>query len=78
MVKAYVCINVDIGTDLEVLKELRKIKGVMEAYTLYGVYDLIALIEADTMSKLKDLVHQRIRKIDQVRSTLTMIVQDDN
>ena len=78
MVRAFVCINVDIGTDIEVLKELKQIKGIKEAYTLYGVYDLIAMIEADVMTDLKDLVHQQIRKIDKVRSTLTMIVQDEN
>jgi DNA-binding Lrp family transcriptional regulator len=71
---AFVLINAEIGSEGEVLKELRKIEGVEEAYSVYGVYDVIAKVKAESMDKLKDVVTWRIRRLEKVRSTLTMIV----
>ncbi|KYH41323.1 MAG: hypothetical protein AYL32_006080 [Candidatus Bathyarchaeota archaeon B26-2] len=71
---AFVLINAEIGSEGEVLKALREIEGVKEAYSVYGVYDIIAKVEADSMDKLKDVVTWRIRRLNKVRSTLTMIV----
>jgi len=61
----------------EVLKELEKIEGVKEAYTVYGVYDIIAKVEANTMDGIKDIVTWKIRKLSNVRTTLTMIVIEE-
>jgi len=71
---AFVLINAEIGSELEILKELKKIEGVEEAYSVYGVYDVIAKVKADSMDKLKDIVTWQIRRLEKVRSTLTMIV----
>jgi len=71
---AFVLINAEIGSEEEILKELKKIEGVEEAYSVYGVYDVIAKVRADSMDKLKDIVTWRIRRLEKVRSTLTMIV----
>jgi len=71
---AFVLINAEIGGEEEVLQEIKKVEGVQEAYTVYGVYDIVAKIEAETMDKLKEVVTWRIRRINKVRSTLTMIV----
>lgn len=71
---AFVLINAEIGSEGEVLRELKKIEGVEEAYSVYGVYDVIAKVKADSMDKLKDIVTWRIRRLEKVRSTLTMIV----
>ena len=74
LAKAYVLINTDTGMEEEVLKELRQIQNVTEAYTIYGVYDLIAKVEADSLDKVKDIVSSRIRRLEHVRSTLSMMV----
>ena len=71
---AFVLINTEIGSEREILNELKKVKGVEEAYSVYGVYDIIAKVKADSMDELKDIITWRIRKIEKVRSTLTMIV----
>jgi len=71
---AFVLINAEIGSEEEVLKELKKVEGVVEAYVVYGVYDVVAKIKADTMDKLKDVVTWHVRRLNKVRSTLTMIV----
>jgi DNA-binding Lrp family transcriptional regulator len=76
MPKAYVLINVESGSEDEVLKELKRIEGVEEAYFSYGVYDLITKIKADTMEKLKEMVTRQIRALNKVRSTLTLILME--
>jgi DNA-binding Lrp family transcriptional regulator len=71
---AVVLINAEIGSEDEVVAELRKIGNVKESYVVYGVYDIVAKVEADSMDKLKEIVTWKIRRLDKVRSTLTMIV----
>ena len=71
---AFVLINAEIGSEEEVLKELKKVEGVVESYIVYGVYDVVAKIKADAMDKLKDIVTWHVRRLNKVRSTLTMIV----
>ena len=77
MPKAFVLINTEIGSEADVLKDLKKIEGVEEAFSVYGVYDIIAKVSADTMDKLKEIVTWRIRRLDKVRSTLTMIIIEE-
>ena len=74
---AFVLINTEIGSESEVLKTLKDVEGVIEAYAVYGVYDVVAKITADTMDKLKEIVTWRVRRLDKVRSTLTMIVVEE-
>ncbi len=74
MPTAIVLINTEIGTEQDVFEQLSKIEGVKEAYIVYGVYDIVAKLEAENMDSLKEIVANRIRKLDRVRSTLTMIV----
>jgi DNA-binding Lrp family transcriptional regulator len=77
MPRAYVLINVESGSEDDVLKELKALEGVEEAYFSYGVYDLITKIKADTMDKLKEMVTRRVRTLSKVRSTLTLIMMEE-
>ena len=74
MATAFVLINAEIGAETEVLKGLKDVKEVKEGHMVYGVYDIIARIETETMQELKDIISWKIRRLDKVRSTLTMIV----
>jgi Lrp/AsnC family transcriptional regulator for asnA, asnC and gidA len=74
MSKAYVLLNVESGTEEAVLKQLQQISIVEEAHISYGVYDLIIKVHSDTMDKMKEDISHKIRKIKQVRSTLTLII----
>ena len=74
MPAAFVLVNAEIGSEDDVLDELKSTKGVVGAWIVYGVYDIVAKIEADTMEKLKEVITTNIRGLENVRSTLTMIV----
>jgi DNA-binding Lrp family transcriptional regulator len=73
MPMAFVLINTEMGAEREVLADLRKISDVKEAYFVYGVYDIVAKVESDSMDRLKDVVTWNIRRLNKVRATLTMM-----
>jgi DNA-binding Lrp family transcriptional regulator len=77
MTRAFVLLNVETGSEDNVLKQLKKISAVEEAYVSYGVYDLVIKAKADTMEELKDAVAHKIRVINQVQSTLTLIMMEE-
>jgi len=69
-------IKSDLGAEIDVLKEIREIPEVRKAYTIYGVYDLIIRVETGTSDDLKELIQQKLRIIQNVQSTLTMVIID--
>jgi DNA-binding Lrp family transcriptional regulator len=74
MPTAYVLINCDLGSEEEIIKEIKKLPDVVEVSGVYGVYDIIVKLTADSMDKLRETITWKVRRIDKVRSTLTMIV----
>jgi DNA-binding Lrp family transcriptional regulator len=67
-------LNVETGTEEEVMNSLKDLTEVKEARMVYGVYDIIVRVETETMEELKTVVSWTIRRLDRVRSTMTMIV----
>ena len=61
MATAFVLINAEIGAESDVLKGLKDIPEVKESHMVYGVYDIIARIQTDTMQELKDIITWKIR-----------------
>ncbi len=74
MTKAFVFINVEPGSENEVLKRLRNVPEVKESYFVYGVYDIVAKVESGSMDRLKEVITWKVRRLDKIRSTLTTIV----
>jgi DNA-binding Lrp family transcriptional regulator len=71
---AFVLLNVEPGGEDEVKDTLSKLEGVLEYHTVYGTYDMVVKLTADSMDEIKKVVTGKIRKLDKVRSTLTMLV----
>jgi DNA-binding Lrp family transcriptional regulator len=76
-VKAFVLINTQIGSEEEVLKDLRSLEEVEEAHIVYGVYDIVAKVIAEDINKLRDIVTMKIRKMKKIMSTTTMVVIEE-
>jgi Lrp/AsnC family transcriptional regulator for asnA, asnC and gidA len=74
MPTAYMLITTE-EFDAQLMKTLKEIKGVEEAYPVYGVYDIIVRTRAETMDKIRE-THNKIRKLQKVRQTLTMIAHE--
>jgi len=76
MAKAFVFINVELGSENEVLKRLREVPEIKESYLLYGVYDIAAKVETDSMDHLKEIITWKVRKLDKIKSTTTTVVME--
>jgi DNA-binding Lrp family transcriptional regulator len=74
MTSALVLINTEAGSEENVLKILKNIDEIKEIYLTYGAYDIIAKIVVEDIGRLKEVVSEKIRKIREVKNTLTMIV----
>jgi len=72
MPSAYVLFNTESGSEEQVLNEIKKLGKITEASISYGVYDIIVKVETETDKELKELVTFKLRKIHNVRSTLTL------
>jgi len=73
MVKAFVMINVKVGTDVEVARQLRSVPNVVAVYDVYGTYDLIAELEAATLDELYATLSSGVRSLENIVSTHTLM-----
>jgi DNA-binding Lrp family transcriptional regulator len=73
MLYAYVMTSCDISSTEEVVSELQKIKGVQEVSMVSGIYDIVVKTSSRN-EKYLEQTNMRIREIDKVLSTMTLIV----
>ena len=74
MPKALVLMNAEMGYENKLVDELKKTPHVSEVYAIYGVYDVMVKVEADSMEQLRDAISTGLRRIDGIKSSLTMII----
>jgi DNA-binding Lrp family transcriptional regulator len=75
--KAYVLINTELGQEAAVVKVLKDVEGITDIFSLYGIYDVIVQVEAESMDKIKEIVFNNIRRLDSVKTTITLITYGD-
>lgn len=73
MVTAFVFITTKTGKEKDVLNKLLKESSVKEATTVYGDYDIVAKIEAETLDRLNEFITKTLRSLSDVSSTSTLI-----
>ena len=79
---AYILINSDLGTDVSIIEYLNKTlseeKDIQfEVDGVYGVYDIIVKLTSENGETLRGIITNKVRTIDHVQSTLTMMVIDE-
>lgn len=74
--KAYVLIDVRAGEVKDVVNQLRKLEHVLEAHMTFGPYDTVAVITADDMNGLGNMIASEIQPIPGVLETLTCVAVD--
>ncbi len=74
MAKAFVLVETAVGKTKEVMAEISGAAGISEVYTVTGPYDIIAVIEKETLSDIGDLVTTDIHGIKGVARTVTCLV----
>ena len=71
--KAFVLINTELGQEATVVEALGHVHGINDVRALYGIYDVIAEVEAESMDKVKEIVFNNIRMLESVKTTITLI-----
>ena len=73
MATAYVLINCELGSEESIIEQLKTLDGVIEVHGTFGAYDILAKIESAQVEDLRETITWKIRKIEKIRSTLTLM-----
>lgn len=73
MAKAFVLIETTVGRTKEVATALKDLKGMTSVNAVTGPYDVIAIIEAETLNEIGDIVTQVIHPIHGISRTVTCL-----
>ena len=78
---AYVLINSDLGTDVSIIAKIKEILTdnndvQCEIQGVYGVFDIILKLSSTDSDILRSIITNKIRKINNIQSTLTMMVTE--
>lgn len=74
MIVAYLLAKVEAGKDKEALQEIKKMSGVKQVASVYGIYDLHVEVSFDTMEELDKFIFEGIRKVLGIKETVTLVV----
>ena len=73
MAKAFVLINCELGTEKQVVTDLEAMDCVKQVSGTFGAYDFLANLECDNCEKLRELIKLELKRIKNVRSTITLM-----
>ena len=71
--KTYVLIETAVGKTREVATQLRDVGGIKDVDVVTGPYDIIALIEAEDINSIGDIVTGKVHTIGGVVRTVTCV-----
>jgi DNA-binding Lrp family transcriptional regulator len=72
--QAYILIRTHIGDIYPALGILRRTSGIISAYATFGPYDIVALVEAEDIDQLSNLVAKKIHGISEILETTTCVL----
>jgi DNA-binding Lrp family transcriptional regulator len=72
MEKAYILIGCELGSENDIVSKLSKMDRVKDARIVYGDYDIVVEVETETEAQMDSIITKKIRKLDKVRSTMTL------
>lgn len=73
MATAYVLINCDMGSEGSVINDIKSIAGVKSVNGVFGAYDVIVEVQTPTIDNLRETITMKMRKLEGVRTTLTLM-----
>jgi len=72
MEKGFILLSCDIGAEYDLASQLKTIDGIKNTTVTYGEYDIVIEAETENEQKMNDLITTKIRKIEKIRSTITL------
>ena len=76
MVKAYILVKVQVGSERDIFNKLKKMSEVEDVNELYGEWDIIAKVKVNKLEDLDSLISDKIRAVKEIKETSTMIVAE--
>ena len=76
MEKAYLLLSCEIGKEHELASQLLPIDEIKSVIITYGDYDIVVEAETDDSAQMDNLITSKIRKLEKIRSTITLRVTD--
>ena len=76
--QAYVMINCEDGSQEYVIDELRSIKCIKWIAGVIGRYDILTMIVASSVEELRETIEFKIRRIEKVLITTTIVCEQSN
>jgi len=70
---AYVMISTEIGSEEQVVTELKVLPQIRETYMVYGIYDVITKVEFVDRKELSEIIIKKIRGIHGIKNTITLM-----
>lgn len=77
MIKAYVLIVTDPGKTRHVHEEINKVPNIKEMHEVMGPYDIVVEIEVESLQEIPEILGERIRTIDGIQSTTSLVTLPD-
>ncbi len=74
MEKAIILLSCEIGTEHDIAKQLSKINEIKNVMITYGEYDIVVEAETENVQKMDALIISQIRKLEKIRTTITLRV----
>jgi len=72
MEKGFILVSCDIGAEYDLATQLKTIDGIKSTTVTYGEYDIVIEAETENEAKMNELITTKIRKIEKIRSTITL------
>ena len=73
MARAFVLINCELGSEEQVISDLKSVGCVKNVYGVFGAFDILTSLECERLEELRQMIISKIRRIDNVRSTITLM-----
>ena len=75
---AYVLIKIELGSEQKVVEQLEKMEKVLKVERTFGDYDLVVKMGSEHIEKIREIISWNIKKLDKIRSTLTLVKKETN
>ena len=73
MNEAFVLLNVDYKQQQNIIETAKKIPTVKEVKTIYGIYDVLIVLESSNMQDIKNAIDVDLHKIDGINNITSLI-----
>jgi len=76
MEKSYILLSCEVGTEHDLAKQLSTIDEIKNVMITYGEYDVVVEVETENAEKIDKLITSKIRKLEKIRTTITLRVSN--